>query len=70
MKKLLFTLFLIFGVSTSFAQVFFGTKEAIPDSVFNSLAQTPPMGWNSWNKFGCNDYFGNEGCRLRIYRSR
>jgi alpha-galactosidase len=20
----------------------------------NSLAQTPPMGWNSWNKFGCN----------------
>ena len=21
---------------------------------FNELAQTPPMGWNSWNKFGCN----------------
>ena len=20
----------------------------------NSLALTPPMGWNSWNKFGCN----------------
>ncbi len=20
----------------------------------NSLASTPPMGWNSWNKFGCN----------------
>lgn len=20
----------------------------------NTLAQTPPMGWNSWNKFGCN----------------
>src|SRR6266852_4589139 len=19
-----------------------------------SLAKTPPMGWNSWNKFGCN----------------
>jgi len=19
-----------------------------------SLAQTPPMGWNSWNKFQCN----------------
>ena len=18
------------------------------------LASTPPMGWNSWNKFGCN----------------
>ena len=21
---------------------------------FNSLALTPPMGWNSWNKFGCD----------------
>src|SRR2546426_6212373 len=20
----------------------------------SSLAPTPPMGWNSWNKFGCN----------------
>jgi alpha-galactosidase len=20
----------------------------------NTLAPTPPMGWNSWNKFGCN----------------
>ena len=19
----------------------------------NGLARTPPMGWNSWNKFGC-----------------
>lgn len=21
---------------------------------FEDLAQTPPMGWNSWNKFGCD----------------
>jgi alpha-galactosidase len=21
---------------------------------YNGLARTPPMGWNSWNKFGCN----------------
>lgn len=21
---------------------------------FENIAQTPPMGWNSWNKFGCN----------------
>jgi alpha-galactosidase len=21
---------------------------------FDQLAKTPPMGWNSWNKFGCN----------------
>jgi len=23
-------------------------------AVGNGLARTPPMGWNSWNKFGCN----------------
>ncbi|USU08365.1 glycoside hydrolase family 27 protein [Sphingomonadaceae bacterium OTU29MARTA1] len=22
--------------------------------IANGLAQTPPMGWNSWNRFGCN----------------
>jgi alpha-galactosidase len=21
---------------------------------FDQLAQTPPMGWNSWNRFGCD----------------
>jgi alpha-galactosidase len=21
---------------------------------FEKLAKTPPMGWNSWNKYGCN----------------
>src|SRR3954466_167457 len=21
---------------------------------FDDLARTPPMGWNSWNKFGCD----------------
>ncbi|MFZ1082832.1 MAG: NPCBM/NEW2 domain-containing protein [Candidatus Kryptoniota bacterium] len=29
----------------------------LPSSVFaggTGLAQTPPMGWNSWNKFACN----------------
>jgi alpha-galactosidase len=30
--------------------VFFNPKAQIRDS----LALTPPMGWNSWNKFGCN----------------
>ena len=28
-------------------------QKIIQDSVFKSLAATPPMGWNSWNKFGC-----------------
>src|SRR5271157_1935572 len=23
-------------------------------AMVNTLAATPPMGWNSWNKFGCN----------------
>jgi len=25
-----------------------------PGRTANGLAQTPPLGWNSWNKFGCN----------------
>ena len=25
-----------------------------PPRVANGLAKTPPMGWNSWNKFACN----------------
>ncbi|WP_242147256.1 glycoside hydrolase family 27 protein [Sphingomonas sp. BAUL-RG-20F-R05-02] len=25
-----------------------------PHRTANGLAQTPPMGWNSWNKFACN----------------
>lgn len=39
MKKLL-TIFLI--------------ATAINAQKFDKLALTPPMGWNSWNKFGCN----------------
>ena len=26
----------------------------LSDSLYRSLAATPPMGWNSWNKFGCD----------------
>jgi alpha-galactosidase len=26
----------------------------IVGQTFENLAPTPPMGWNSWNKFGCN----------------
>jgi alpha-galactosidase len=28
--------------------------DAPPPRVENGLALTPPLGWNSWNKFGCN----------------
>lgn len=32
-----------------------GCKAMEPDNLYNNgLAKTPPMGWNSWNKFGCN----------------
>jgi len=41
MKHLFFTAFLLFSIITN-AQKFEG------------LAKTPPMGWNSWNKFACN----------------
>ena len=32
--------------------VFFAASEA--RAWDNGVALTPPMGWNSWNKFGCN----------------
>jgi alpha-galactosidase len=31
-----------------------GDRAAAPVYKYASLAQTPPMGWNSWNTFGCN----------------
>jgi alpha-galactosidase len=38
--------FLLFLALLSFAD--------ISHALDNGLALTPPMGWNSWNKFGCN----------------
>src|SRR5205814_7591642 len=29
------------------------SPSAFPQAA-GALAMTPPMGWNSWNKFGCN----------------
>jgi alpha-galactosidase len=32
-----------------------GVKSIPPaEALENGVARTPPMGWNSWNKFGCN----------------
>ena len=42
MKKLIFFIALILLSVSAMAQK------------FDQLAKTPPMGWNSWNKFGCN----------------
>jgi alpha-galactosidase len=41
MKKLLFVILIVSSVS-------------IYCQKFEGLAKTPPMGWNSWNKFQCN----------------
>ena len=54
-----------------------------PNRTANGLALTPPMGWNSWNKFGCNinekldprsrrrdGRLGHARCRLPICRHR
>lgn len=35
---------LLASTLTAGAQMYFGTKKEVPDSVFNALAQTPPMG--------------------------
>lgn len=32
----------------------YGKPKPVSDSVYMSLAATPPMGWNSWNKLGTN----------------
>lgn len=36
----------------------FGQPNVMPlpqaEALENGLARTPPMGWNSWNRFGCN----------------
>ena len=41
MRRAFFLSILMFGGSSLFA-------------LDNGLARTPPMGWNSWNKFACN----------------
>jgi alpha-galactosidase len=42
MKRILLLLLIFLLSSNAYAQK------------FEQLAMTPPMGWNSWNKFGCN----------------
>ena len=42
MKHLFFSIFVLLIAANLYGQK------------FENLAQTPPMGWNSWNKFGCD----------------
>ncbi|MDD4968196.1 MAG: glycoside hydrolase family 27 protein [Paludibacter sp.] len=37
-----------------FAALLFCLLLPLQAQKFNNLAQTPPMGWNSWNKFACD----------------
>ena len=50
MKKLL-SLFFVIAFIQGFSQSSFYKYEY---SKFGDIALTPPMGWNSWNKFACN----------------
>jgi alpha-galactosidase len=49
-KKIAAFLLSCWGI-TAFAQ---GDKYVQNYKKFDNLAMTPPMGWNSWNKFACN----------------
>lgn len=49
-KTLLIFALLLCGLGLS-AQ---NKPKALTDEEYRALAPTPPMGWNSWNKFGCN----------------
>ena len=51
--RLLCLFALVFGLTGVSGQVF--AEDAVKlKFVDNGLARTPPMGWNSWNKFGCD----------------
>ena len=52
MKRIIIVLALALLVSTANAQD--GKPQPLTQEEFEALCPTPPMGWNSWNKFGCN----------------
>jgi alpha-galactosidase len=41
-------------VLVTLALLIFSASLVAQDTVSAKLALTPPMGWNSWNKFACN----------------
>jgi len=45
---------LLLGLGLSFSGFGQGNNYAQNYHKFDNLALTPPMGWNSWNKFACN----------------
>jgi alpha-galactosidase len=51
MKKTLYSLIALAAVFTALGQ---GNNYVQDYTKYQGLAMTPPMGWNSWNKFACN----------------
>jgi len=51
MKKTFFAFLMICSAFTAFSQ---GNNYVQNYTKFDNLALTPPMGWNSWNKFACD----------------
>ncbi len=52
MKRLITLVCIAVTISVA-AQQHFNAGEKISDKEFRNQALTPPMGWNSWNNFGC-----------------
>jgi len=55
-NRVLAMLLILFSIGSIEVAAQQKTTKPVPlsDSLYRSLAATPPMGWNSWNKFGCN----------------
>lgn len=51
MRKIVIGFFLTFSCLVAFGQ---GNKVDVGNIKYKGLALTPPMGWNSWNKFACD----------------
>ena len=63
MKNILTLLFIVLMSIYATAQ---NTKpQPLTQEEFEALCPTPPMGWNSWNKFGCDVNEQLEQVRLR-----
>ena len=45
---------LVLGASLVGSRAFADTTQEVVNKAPNGLALTPPMGWNSWNKFACD----------------
>jgi alpha-galactosidase len=54
MRRMVRLIALAAALSMAAAQVTADTTQEVVNKAPNGLALTPPMGWNSWNKFACD----------------